>query len=498
MEREPGAVVAGRYRLVEKLGSGGMGTVWLAQDLSLDSTCALKIIDPDKSRSEEVRKRFVREAKAAAQLRGPHVVDVFDRGEHDGVLYIAMEYLEGEDLCTRLGTVGALDPVTTYRIVAHVARALTSAHALGIVHRDLKPENIFLVPSYDEEIAKVLDFGIAQHEAYRVEDQATREGAFLGTPYYVSPEQARGKPTDHRSDLWSLAVITFQCLTGKPPFDSESLGDLMGLILYEPIPKITEVNSALPREMEAFWTRAIERDRELRFQSAREFVEHLGQALGIKNIVTVPTMPPRRQSSIPDDGGVRLTASGLRAARTPRLLEELGGVQTQVESPAVDSTTILGPDPLGVTDQAVTRTRPSVGSLKNGLAQGYGHLKSFPKKPLVIGAIGVGMLIGGLTVLALSSKVPSAAGSNGTLEGASPVLVLPSSVPLSPPEADVNRAADPQVLPVEPAASASAAPRHNTVGPVVGPGNKSGELPARRVPAGVPRRAPAGTPDYGI
>ncbi|HEY5960724.1 MAG TPA: serine/threonine-protein kinase, partial [Polyangiaceae bacterium] len=286
MEREAGLIIAGRYRLVEKLGSGGMGAVWLADDLSLDSLCAVKLIDAEKSRSEEVRKRFIREAKAAAQLRGPHVVDVFDRGESDGILYIAMEYLEGEDLCTRLGQVGILDVERTYRIVAHVSRALSSAHALGIVHRDLKPENIFLVQSYDEEIAKVVDFGIAQHAAYRLQDKATREGSFLGTPYYVSPEQARGRETDHRSDLWSLAVITYQCLTGVPPFDSDSLGDLMGLILYEPIPKITAANPDLPPAMEQWWTRATQRDRELRFQSARELTDQLGRALGLKTVIS--------------------------------------------------------------------------------------------------------------------------------------------------------------------------------------------------------------------
>ena len=141
--RVEGVEVGGRYRLVRKLGVGGMGTVWLAQDLLLDSSCALKLIDDDKAESEEVRIRFGREAKVAAQLRGPHVVDVFDHGEWSGIPYIAMEFLDGEDLGTRLERVKVLDPEATYRIVAHVARALEKAHAFGIVHRDLKPENIF-------------------------------------------------------------------------------------------------------------------------------------------------------------------------------------------------------------------------------------------------------------------------------------------------------------------------------------------------------------------
>jgi len=490
LEREPGVIVAGRYRLVDKLGSGGMGTVWLAHDLSLDSTCALKIIDPEKSRSEEVRKRFIREAKAAAQLRGPHVVDVFDRGERDGILYIAMEFLEGEDLCSRLANVGKLDAATTYRVIAHVARALSSAHALGIVHRDLKPENIFLVPSYDEEIAKVLDFGIAQHEAYRVEDKATREGSFLGTPYYVSPEQARGKPTDHRSDLWSLAVITYQCLTGQPPFDSESLGELMGLILYEPIPRITDANPDLPPEVEVFWQRATERDRELRFQSAREFADQLGQALGQKTVVTVPTLPPRRHSSIPDDGGVRLSSLALRPLRTPRQLLENTPTGEGLKVAAVDAATLMGPDsleadPLGATDQAVTRTRPSGSSLRDGVVSGYGLLKAFPKKPLVLGAVVVGVVLGGMGMLALSSRLQrSAAAAPGTgLDRETATLTLPSSVPGTAPPAVPSVVGQPDVVPVAPSASAS---------------TKLPDAPPKRGVVGGSRRPPSGMPDYGI
>src|SRR5688572_29979323 len=158
VERAPGVVVANRYRLVRQLGVGGMGTVWLADDLDLDSPCALKLIDDEKAKSEEVRVRFAREAKVAAQLRGAHVVDVFEHGEWDGTPFIAMEFLDGEDLSTRLERLGRLPAADTYRIVAHVARALARAHAYGIVHRDLKPENIFLVPGDDGEVAKVLDF----------------------------------------------------------------------------------------------------------------------------------------------------------------------------------------------------------------------------------------------------------------------------------------------------------------------------------------------------
>jgi serine/threonine protein kinase len=306
-KRGAGVLVAGRYRLASIIGSGGMGTVWLAHDLSLDANCAIKLIDDDKAANEEIRVRFEREAKASAQLRSAHVVDVFDFGEWDGTYFIAMEYLEGEDLSSRLERLERLDFETTYRIVAHVARALMSAHAQGTIHRDLKPENIFLVQGYDEEVAKVLDFGIAQHNAYILENKATREGAFLGTPCYVSPEQARGRPIDYRADLWSLGVIAFECLTGRLPFYSEALGELMALILYEPIPKPTSFNPNLPPGIDAWWKRAAARDREQRFQSAKEMADELGAVLGVGTIVRVPTVRPRHRSSYPsinDQSGV--------------------------------------------------------------------------------------------------------------------------------------------------------------------------------------------------
>jgi serine/threonine-protein kinase len=325
VERAEGVVVAGRYRLTRKLGAGGMGSVWLAYDLSLDTRCALKLIDDDKAKNEEVRIRFQREAKAAAQLRSPHVVDVFDHGDWGGIPFIAMEFLDGEDLGARLSRLGRLDPGSTYRVIAHVARALTRAHALGIVHRDLKPENVFLVRGDDEEIAKVLDFGIAKHDAYSLQDKATKTGSFLGTPYYVSPEQARGKSTDYRSDLWSLAVIAFECITGKPPFQAEALGELMGQILYEDPPKPTERLAGLLPTIDAWWERAAQRDREQRFQSAKELSDALGRALGVTRLVVVPTIPPRATSVTPG------SVDGDRNSAPPALYAMAGAPALPVE-----------------------------------------------------------------------------------------------------------------------------------------------------------------------
>ena len=191
-----GFVVARRYVLGRKIGSGGMGTVWLAHDQSLDRVCALKILDPDKASSDEVRKRFLREARATAQIRSVHVVEVFDHGIWDGLPFIVMEFLEGEGLGARLDRIGRFEPEAAHRIIAQVARGLSRAHALGIVHRDLKPENVFLVPTDGEEIVKIFDFGIARHVVYSPRDRATQAGAVMGTPCYMSPEQVLGEPAD--------------------------------------------------------------------------------------------------------------------------------------------------------------------------------------------------------------------------------------------------------------------------------------------------------------
>jgi eukaryotic-like serine/threonine-protein kinase len=294
--REPvaGDLLAGRYRLVAPLGRGGMGEVWRAEHLALRSPVAVKLIHALAAQSEESRGRFAREARAAAALRSPHVVQVIDHGVEQGVPFIVMELLEGESLGQRLRRVGILTPAETAKIVTHVARALDKAHSAGIVHRDLKPDNVFLVRNVDEEIAKVLDFGIAKTEAgFGQVEASTRTGAVVGTPHYMSPEQARGtRAVDHRSDVWALGVIAFQCLTGRLPFESEVLGDLLLRICAEPI-VVPSSLAHVPPGFDAWFARAAERDPERRFQSAWEAAEALRSLSGLAATgVASASMPP--------------------------------------------------------------------------------------------------------------------------------------------------------------------------------------------------------------
>jgi len=464
IERVPGVVVANRYRLVRQLGVGGMGTVWLAEDLHLDSRCALKLIDDDKAQSNEVRVRFAREAKVAAQLRGAHVVDVFEHGEYEGTPFIAMEYLEGEDLGTRLDREEVLTAPATYRVAAHVARALARAHAFGIVHRDLKPENVFLVQGDDGEVAKVVDFGIAKHDAYSLRDKTTKTGSFLGTPYYVSPEQARGKPTDHRSDLWSLAVIVFQCMTGRPPFESEALGELMGLILYEDLPKPSAVRPGLTPAFDAWWEKAAKRDREERFQSAKEFSDALAEALEQTSPLAVPSLSPR--------------------------------VSLMTEGPGDP---IL--EDLRETDAPMTRTRHSSvprARIATALIRHPKHwraaLRTVPRRYLAAGAVALGLAGGGIVTLLFSSSAPPRPAGPAVQEPQAPIAATPPPRP----RVEVVGPAPSEA----PAPSQSAAPTSSSEAagsPSGEPADSADPAPAKRAPKSpsVPARK-AARRDYGI
>jgi serine/threonine-protein kinase len=298
-----GTLLAGKYRLVSLLGRGGMGSVWRAQHLDLDAPVAVKLLDPGIAQNAEGIARFHREAQAAATLRSPHVVQIFDRGVDDASHqpFIVMELLEGESLSDRIARLGLLSPEQTARIVTHIARALSRAHDAGIVHRDLKPDNVFLVRNEDEEVAKVLDFGIAKSDRHRLDaDSHTRTGAVMGTPYYMSPEQISGsKGVDSRTDLWALGVIACECITGRRPFDAETIGGLALKICAEAPPVPSRLGPVSP-EFDRWFARACARDPAQRFQSAREAAEELRRACGVAApVAAVATSPAGGYANAP-------------------------------------------------------------------------------------------------------------------------------------------------------------------------------------------------------
>jgi serine/threonine-protein kinase len=282
-----GAILAGRYRLEEVVGYGGMGSVWRATHTGLGEQVAVKLVSAHFARSREALRRFDTEAKSAASLRSRHVPHVFDNGVlEDGTPYLVMELLRGESLAARLGRLGSVPLPEAVSILEQCCRALTRAHSLGIIHRDIKPENVYLAQSVDDDgyIVKVLDFGIAKVTSTLSDDgrSSTRTGTLLGTPLYMSPEQARGLRTiDVRTDLYSLGLVAFTMLTGRLPFLGETLGDLLLQICSEPLPSLRAAAPALPLAMEAWFQKACARQAEDRYPSAQAFVEALRVAAGI-------------------------------------------------------------------------------------------------------------------------------------------------------------------------------------------------------------------------
>jgi serine/threonine-protein kinase len=330
LDPRQGALVADRFRLEEQISEGAMGTVWRAMHIGLEIPCAVKFIHAHLYDDPELQVRFEREARAAASIRSPHVVQMLDYGFWEGSPYIVMELLDGEDLSQRLERRGRLTPSETIAILAQVCRGLAKAHAAGLVHRDLKPENIFLVRDDDRELVKVLDFGIVRVAAVRTNARVTQRGMMIGTPSYMSPEQAMGQQDiDLRSDLWSLAVVAHECLTGNVPFTGPNVLDIAMQIISGPTP-MPPVSLGLPRAFDVWWWRAVSRERSERFSSAREQIEALAAAFDLPRSSLLPsrrgvdrgdpvdsarfvesTMRPPPGLSMPDGGMARTRVSEL-------------------------------------------------------------------------------------------------------------------------------------------------------------------------------------------
>jgi serine/threonine-protein kinase len=279
-------LIAGKYKLVRLLGKGGMGSVWEGVHVTLGSRVAVKFIEHELAFNDEARRRFDNEARAAARLQSRYVVSVHDHGVMpDGRPFIVMEFLRGRSLEERLLAEGSIGLREGAIIVAQVCRALGKAHEQGIIHRDLKPENIFLArsPDDDEEVAKVVDFGIAKFTAAAPGlSSSTQTGTLLGTPFYMSPEQARGlKHIDHRSDLWALGVVAYRSVAGALPFEGEAVGDiLVRICTQEPVPP-SSLNSALPAAFDAWFSRCVAKEPGDRFQSAHSLAASLLSIAGL-------------------------------------------------------------------------------------------------------------------------------------------------------------------------------------------------------------------------
>ncbi|MBI5516390.1 MAG: serine/threonine protein kinase [Deltaproteobacteria bacterium] len=395
-----GTVLGDRYRIVRRVGEGGMGTVYEAEHMHINRRVAVKVLHPEYARKAEIVERFELEARAAGSIGHEHIVEVMDFGTHEQVPYIAMEFLHGENLADVVERVRVLPVEIAAAIVGQVLAALAAAHAKGIVHRDLKPENVFLQRRGhgDPDVVKLLDFGISKFtgDENAVQRSLTRTGVLMGTPVYMSPEQALArKDVDHRADLYAAGVLLYLLVTGRLPFDAESHAELLMAIVYRKPPPTppTEIDPTLPKALEDIIFKALEADREQRFPSAAEFLDAL-RPFGASSVVDLEHLVP-----------------------SPRLL-----------TPEVSRQVTEGIGPTQV-DVAAARST--------------GDVAPWPRRGLAL-ALGLSAVVGLVVVAALSLRTP-AASSTVTPR---PARLVPPTVQVElqglPPESVVHLDGAPQ------------------------------------------------------
>lgn len=347
-----GALAAGKYRVVRLVGRGGMGSVYEAQNVAIGKRVALKFLRAPAGADAAVRSRFHREARLVSAIESAHIVQIFDTGETEtGEPFLVMEFLQGEDLASRIRRLGRLGVQNAASIAAQTLRGLKRAHAAGVIHRDLKPHNIFLVDGEDGKVhAKIVDFGLSKllssdgDKSNNVlstspQDALTRAGTPVGTPFYMSPEQIEAlDDIDHRTDLWSVGTILYESLAGAPPFSETSFARLVIAICHRDPPQIASLVPDLPPALARVVGRAMTRERTLRYQSADEFLNELLEAAPdlersqvsplLRPDITPVNVPPVRPSPAQN------TPVDLGNPKSIPPAQELGDASPQPQAPA--------------------------------------------------------------------------------------------------------------------------------------------------------------------
>ncbi len=443
----------GRYEILRPLGKGAMGVVYLAQDPQIERTLALKTVrfdGPSQSFSmSEAKARFLKEAKISGRLQHPNIVTVYDVGEDEGVLYLAMEYISGGSLSQRIADPGSFPLVDRIRILSEVADALSHAHQRGVLHRDVKPANILLT---DSSSAKVTDFGIGK--LLTGDTDLTTTGQMVGSPAYMSPEQVRGDKLDVRSDVFSLGVVLYQTLTLRKPFPADTLTTLVYQILHdEPLDPIRH-NEELPPEITEIARKCLAKNREERYGDAAELADDLRALIGIAPLVST---------------------TGLSESKVGRARAAAAAAATATPSPAP-----------GVVPPQATPPPPVDLSASRSLSRSGGRtsMTSSQHSPAALagaaagGLLLVGILVGGFFLLR----------SQGLFRSVVP-LPAPSPTPTALPTPDASPAMPTPATPpfgVVPGASPTPASAAE-VFPTAAPGRTA-------VPARTPRPRPTPTP----
>jgi len=379
VELDIGSEVDGRYKIVELIGEGGMGKVYLAEHVEIGKRVALKVLHPSYSRMPDLVERFRREARAASKIGHPNIVDVTDSGSTpDGSVYFVMEYLEGVELGSIIEREGALDIARALRITGQICRALSAAHREGIIHRDLKPENIFLITRGGEaDVVKVLDFGIAkttEAEAAR-ERRLTSPGMAMGTPEYMAPEQAAGRPADARTDIYSLGAIMYEMVTGVPPYQGDNFMEILTKKATQDPPPPVSIRAELPAQVSDLVMAAMSRNPDGRPPSMESLEYELNKCLSGRGVAVaqilgmttdanvVATLNPGLSVRNFDDGMVRTGATRANTHSDPweqrsgvgrEIWETRSGISRQM-SPGGSSGPIVRPQ----SEPSAPQSRPS-------------------------------------------------------------------------------------------------------------------------------------------
>jgi len=319
-----GSVIAG-YRIEDRIGRGGMGVVYRAEHLNLRRRAAVKIIAPDLAESEGFRERFTREARIAAALQHPNIVTVYDAGEVDGLLYLAMQYIEGQDLAAILSAEGRLRPYRAVDVGRQVASALDAAHAMGLIHRDVKPANVLI----EGRTAFLTDFGLTKRLEGGTRAQLTRAGDVVGTIHYVAPEQIEGTQVSARSDVYSLACLLYHCLSGQVPFTRETDVAVIYAHLSEEPPRLSAVRPDLPAGLDAVMAKALDKSPDRRFPSCGDMISAARAVLDASGPLG-DTTPPRSTGRTPLAAAASEMRDAAAAARRPRVL--LGGLDNHTRA----------------------------------------------------------------------------------------------------------------------------------------------------------------------
>ena len=431
-----GMVISDRYRLIERVGEGGMGAVYRGEHISLRKRVAVKFLHAELSRISDVVMRFEREAVAAANLEHANVVAAHDFGKtKDGQFYLVMEFVEGGTLRDLLDKEGRLAPLRGLHITRHIAAALQRAHALEIVHRDLKPDNVVMVEREDDkDFAKVIDFGIAKVTAGRLADGGkplTQAGMVFGTPDYMAPEQALGGNVDLRADLYAFAVMVFEMLVGQRPFDGDDVMAVLGKHMTQPPPSASQLAppGVLPIAIDAVFMRALAKSPADRYTSAAEFVQAIEQALGVASGVTgqypAGLLAPVSIGTPPF--GIAAPPPSVITGQTPAIgmaaatgLVPPSAITTGAHAPIAAPSAI----PRGTLASIASITEPAREAAKqtmSGLASGYGELRKDPARHKRA-VIGVGIAAAAVVIFAIATR-PSH----------TPTAVAPTPTPRVPP-----------------------------------------------------------------